>query len=137
MIENGYAKFYPSENKLYELEFKKLETMARNQKVGMWGQCEKEIAKQEAQEKKDEAEKNKFKYTTDNIPPPNPKCLIKGNISNVNSTKGGLQPGDKIYFTPGCPNYETVKVDPARGEEYFCTEEDAKKSGFAKAFMCL
>eukprot|EP00199_Chlamydomonas_sp_CCMP681_P007061 CAMPEP_0119105368 /NCGR_PEP_ID=MMETSP1180-20130426/3347_1 /TAXON_ID=3052 ORGANISM="Chlamydomonas cf sp, Strain CCMP681" /NCGR_SAMPLE_ID=MMETSP1180 /ASSEMBLY_ACC=CAM_ASM_000741 /LENGTH=266 /DNA_ID=CAMNT_0007090397 /DNA_START=325 /DNA_END=1125 /DNA_ORIENTATION=+ len=46
---------------------------------------------------------------------------IKGNINAK---------GVKIYHVPGGPSYTTVKVEPSKGESYFCTTAEAEKAGF-------
>ncbi len=55
-------------------------------------------------------------------------CTIKGTITTT---------GEKIYRTLGCNNYRNFVIDPARGEEMFCTEQQAMDAGFRKAFNCL
>lgn len=55
----------------------------------------------------------------------NPECKIKGNIS--------LNSGDKVYHVPGAEDYESTKIDTARGERWFCTEEEAIENGWRKA----
>jgi len=52
---------------------------------------------------------------------PNPKCLIKGNIS----TKG-----EKIYHLPGGAMYAKTDVEPPRGERWFCTPQEAEAAGW-------
>lgn len=56
---------------------------------------------------------------------PPPGCLIKGNISS--ST------GEKIYHVPGQRNYEQTKIEPEKGERWFCTEEEAIANGWRKS----
>jgi endonuclease YncB( thermonuclease family) len=56
------------------------------------------------------------------------ECNIKGNIHARNKTK--------IYHLPECPNYKTTKIETFRGEEWFCTEEEAISAGFKKAENC-
>lgn len=48
-------------------------------------------------------------------------CNIKGNISSS---------GEKIYHMPGQQFYERTKIEPSKGEQYFCTREEAEKAGF-------
>ncbi|MEM9505107.1 MAG: cold shock domain-containing protein [Cyanobacteria bacterium P01_E01_bin.43] len=55
----------------------------------------------------------------------NPDCVIKGNISH-NS-------GRKYYHLPGMEDYANTEIDPGRGERWFCTEAEAKASGWTKA----
>ncbi len=48
-------------------------------------------------------------------------CDIKGNINNK---------GEKIYHVPGSPSYNNTKIDPEKGERWFCTEAEAQSNGF-------
>ncbi|HEY7687095.1 MAG TPA: thermonuclease family protein [Dongiaceae bacterium] len=52
------------------------------------------------------------------------ECSIKGNIS---------QRGERIYHMPGQLNYADTRIDPARGERWFCTETEARAAGWRKA----
>jgi micrococcal nuclease len=56
---------------------------------------------------------------------PPPGCVIKGNISS--ST------GEKIYHVPGQRYYEQTKIEPEKGERWFCTEEEAIANGWRKS----
>lgn len=60
--------------------------------------------------------------------PPNPECLIKGNIDKNTY--------EKFYHLPGCKHYDQVIIELDIGEKYFCTEEEAQRSGFKKAGTC-
>lgn len=66
------------------------------------------------------------KTCTQSVNPENPKCNIKGNILH----------GEKYYRYPGCAQYDTTLVQLHFGEKWFCTEVQAKKSGFAKGPDC-
>lgn len=63
-----------------------------------------------------------------NIEQTTPKtgCEIKGNISG----------GEKIYHTPDCSSYARTNIDTAKGERFFCTEEEAVGAGWRKAGNC-
>lgn len=50
-------------------------------------------------------------------------CAIKGNI-----TANG-----HIYHMPWSPWYGKVRIDPNKGEQWFCSESDAVKAGFRPA----
>lgn len=50
-------------------------------------------------------------------------CAIKGNVS-----KSG-----KIYHLPGQSDYEATRIDPRRGERWFCSEEEARAAGWRAA----
>ena len=52
------------------------------------------------------------------------QCLIKGNISSK---------GARIYHVPGGRWYDRTKIDPAKGEQWFCSEAEARASGWRKS----
>lgn len=54
-----------------------------------------------------------------------PGCKIKGNIS-ITTRK-------KLYHLPGMRDYEITRIDPTKGERWFCTEAEAKSKGWIKA----
>ncbi len=58
----------------------------------------------------------------------NPKCNIKGNIDKSSDTK--------IYYLPGCAQYQFAIVEEDIGEQWFCTEADARQSAYVKAKTC-
>jgi len=51
-------------------------------------------------------------------------CDIKGNIS---------ENGQKIYHMPGQQYYDNTKIDPGKGERWFCSEEAALANGWRKS----
>jgi len=60
--------------------------------------------------------------------PDNPECNIKGNIDKSENTR--------LYYYPGCAQYDFTIVEKDIGEKWFCTEEEAKTAGFTKAKTC-
>lgn len=60
-----------------------------------------------------------------------PSCNIKGNISDVDSKKV------KYYYSPNCLNYSRTIMELYKGDQWFCTEAEAKKASFAKPKQCL
>lgn len=54
----------------------------------------------------------------------NDDCDIKGNISSS---------GEKIYHVPGQDFYDVTQIDESNGEEWFCSENEAKDSGWRKS----
>ncbi len=48
------------------------------------------------------------------------RCPIKGNISSAG----------RIYHVPWSEWYERTRIDPARGERWFCSEDDAIRAGW-------
>lgn len=55
---------------------------------------------------------------------PSPACRIKGNIN---------MSGERIYHLPGHPYYDETRIDLARGERWFCSEEQARAAGWRKS----
>ena len=62
------------------------------------------------------------------LDPPNPKCPIKGNIDD--RTK------EKEYLTTQCPDYSKTIIEKYMGEEWFCSESEAKKAGYKISPSC-
>jgi endonuclease YncB( thermonuclease family) len=60
--------------------------------------------------------------------PPNKKCLIKANYNYHERTK--------TYFLPECRHYEKVVVKKYQGDDWFCSEAEAKTAGFIKSENC-
>ncbi len=116
LLEQGFANtLFMSKRGRYNniLIHSRNEAVTRGR--GMWGACEQGL-------------KEKTSTFETNDPPPNPECVIKGNISEHGY--------GKTYFLPGCPNYKRVKVDLEKGDRYFCTEEEAEVAGFKRAEGC-
>ena len=118
MVLEGYAfrKTLSPDIKYRDL-FAASEEKARNAKRGMWGACDY----------LEEAEAERVMRQKD-TPPTNKKCTIKGNVSE----KGF----GKIYSYEGCSNYSRVKIDPSRGDQYFCSGEEAEAAGFVLSKSC-
>jgi cold shock CspA family protein len=55
----------------------------------------------------------------------NPSCVIKGNIS--------WNSGCKYYHVPGMEDYVNTQIDTEKGERWFCSETEARESGWVKA----
>lgn len=115
LAKNGFVEYVPSppDNRYADLISSAM-WQAYNNSIGMWPACGYQPAN--IQKRQQDAE------------PLNEDCIIKGNISE----KGF----GKTYLIPGCDNYESVKVDTSKGEQYFCTEEEAGAAGFRKATNC-
>ena len=52
-------------------------------------------------------------------------CNIKGNIS--------IRTGERIYHVPGGEYYDATVINPAKGERWFCSEEEAQAAGWRKS----
>lgn len=55
--------------------------------------------------------------------PPRPDCAIKGNVSD----------SGRVYHLPGQRDYDRTRIDPARGERWFCSEAEARAAGWRRA----
>jgi endonuclease YncB( thermonuclease family) len=51
-------------------------------------------------------------------------CRFKGNIGSK---------GDRIYYTPGDRWYDRTVITVAKGERWFCSEEEARGAGWRRA----
>lgn len=57
-----------------------------------------------------------------------PACVIKGN--NPGTT------GNKTYHLPGCQSYTITAVQLYLGDQWFCTEKEAREAGYTRAVTC-
>ena len=60
--------------------------------------------------------------------PADPKCTIKGN--------NDLDRNENLYLLPACPYYHTVIIRRFEGDQWFCSESEAKKAGFKLSPAC-
>jgi len=51
-------------------------------------------------------------------------CNIKGNIGRK---------GARLYHLPGDRSYAETRIDPARGERWFCSEAEARAAGWRRS----
>ena len=65
---------------------------------------------------------------TQTIKQPIQNCNIKGNVS--------YDTWERIYHLPWCPNYDDTKINSARWERWFCSEQEAINAGRRKAYNC-
>ncbi len=114
LINQGFARSstYPPDVKFQD-QFTAAEGRARIEQRGLWGACRNETGTAAT--------------SAPALPREQGQCEIKGNINAEN---------EKIYHVPGCGSYEKTKIDEARGERYFCREEDALGAGWRKANNC-
>lgn len=104
MVRSGYAWAFVKYSPRYVAE----EAEARKAKSGIWqGEAEPAWVYRER------------KWHVAETAAPS-GCAIKGNV-----TAHG-----HIYHMPWSPWYAKVKVEPAKGEQWFCSEAEAAKAGF-------
>lgn len=120
LVREGYAhaSSYPPDVK-YQEKLRIAEAEAREVGRGLWQECQIENSPASIVEQ--------VKSPADISSSPVLGCTIKGNISSS---------GDKIYHLPGCGSYEKTSIDEARGERWFCSEEEAVSVGWRKAKNC-
>lgn len=106
MVSSGFAWAF----RRYSDDYVGLEGEARRGHVGVW-QANTETPWDFRAKKWDAA----LTQTPDR------KCPIKGNINRKN---------EKIYHTPWSRDYEKTKIDVARGERWFCSEDEAIEAGW-------
>jgi endonuclease YncB( thermonuclease family) len=55
---------------------------------------------------------------------PRQSCDIKGNVAAS---------GERIYHVPGGGYYDATRIDPSRGERWFCSEAEARAAGWRRS----
>ena len=40
--------------------------------------------------------------------------------------------GRRTYFVPTDEGYESIDVDPSRGDRYYCSDEEARRDGWRR-----
>lgn len=120
LVKQGYAYSYsyPPDIK-YQNQFTDAQRLAREQKKGLWGSCPISAPTPTSQAP--------ITTVTPQTTQQSSSCNIKGNISGD---------GEKIYHVPGCGSYSLTKIEAARGEQWFCTEQEALVAGWRKALNC-
>lgn len=115
IIRQGWAQAKPiAPDSRYRVLLSSAQEEAVKGNKGLWENCAYKDGLSTRNERED--------------PPPGPAYVIKGNISGSGF---GM-----TYLTPGCDNYNNVKIDFSKGEQYFKTEKAAQSAGFKKATNC-
>ncbi len=60
--------------------------------------------------------------------PPSASCVIKGNVNTTTRQKN--------YYLPSCSYYAKVLIYKFEGDDWFCTEAEARVAGFTKSETC-
>lgn len=58
------------------------------------------------------------------VQPSRQDCPIKGNVSSK---------GTRIYHVPGQEHYGKTRINPSKGERWFCSEAEAQQAGWRRA----
>jgi endonuclease YncB( thermonuclease family) len=109
MVRQGWALAY----RRYSMDYVDEEAVARREGAGMWrGEF---VAPWEWRRG------TRTDTSNDNQPD---QCVIKGNIGSR---------GARIYHLPGGQYYERTKIEPSKGERWFCTEAEASAAGWRRS----
>ena len=108
MVLNGYAVALPDSFP----EYKEAEEQARQAKLGLWQSDF--VPPWEWREGKG-AEARSSDWVR--------RCNVKGALGPA---------GEAIYYVPTDQEYEDVAIDPARGEQMFCSDEEARAAGWTR-----
>jgi micrococcal nuclease len=113
MVRLGYADAQVlAPNIQYRNALERASQDARKYNRGAWEGCDFE----------------EWKDETEDTPPPNEECTVKGNIS---------ADGVKRYSTENCRSYGQIKINTRDGEEWFCSIEEAEAAGYLKNGDCF
>jgi endonuclease YncB( thermonuclease family) len=115
LVAEGLARAYAQ----FSEDYVAVEAEARAARLGLW-QGPSDAPWEFRAEDRAAAEAD---ASTDGFTPAagNTACAIKGNVSSR---------GDRIYHLPGSAGYARTRIDPARGEAWFCDEAAARAAGF-------
>jgi len=105
LVKEGWALAY----RQYSKDYVRAEAKAKLDNIGLWqGQFVEPW------------DWRRGKRLTKATVPKTNDCIIKGNISS----------SGKIYHTPSSPWYARTKINTAKGERWFCSEEEAEAAGW-------
>jgi endonuclease YncB( thermonuclease family) len=126
MVDRGLAVAY----RRFSLKYVPNEDQAKAAKRGLWAGAFEMPGDYRARTLGGENSVLLIPSTSGTCPPPPPdprpqQCAIKGNIS-------GKKGQPRIYHMPGSRGYEAVAIAPAKGERYFCSEQEALACGWRK-----
>ena len=111
MVANGAAVAF----RRYAGDYIDVENRAQRARLGLW------VLGAESVERPEQF--RAAQWMADQTPALDGDCLIKGNISA----------SGHIYHLPGQRDYDRTGIDTARGERWFCTEEQARAAGWRPA----
>jgi len=106
MVARGAAFAY----RKYSMAYVRQEAEAKSARRGIWQGAAERPDLVRAQKRAD-------------VAPPQAKCAIKGNIS----ARGHL------YHLPGLGSYNATRINTHKGEQWFCSEAQAKAAGWRRA----
>ena len=108
IVQNGYAVALPDSVP----DYNQAEEQARQAKLGLW-QSDFVPPWQWREGKGAEARSSDWIR----------RCNVKGALGPA---------GEAIYYVPTDQDYDSVAIDPARGEQMFCSDEEARAAGWTR-----
>lgn len=127
--EYTYAAAYAKQG-----AFRAAQSQAQSAKRGLWGACSYGAAFNPPSAPTVAAATPRPSSATTPAPFVAPKpstpqttsgaCDIKGNINSE---------GEKIYHVPGQRHYAKTKISAAKGERWFCSEQEAQHAGWRRS----
>ena len=119
LVENGWALAYRRHSQAYVGE----ESLAKSARRGVWrGEFDAPWNWRQAERQRQGSDSRR---TTVAAAPSSGRCTIKGNISHSS--------GKRLYHVPGDPGYADTRISASRGERWFCSEAEARASGWKRA----
>ncbi|MCB1390078.1 MAG: thermonuclease family protein, partial [Rhodobacteraceae bacterium] len=109
LVRGGAALAY----RRYSLDYAGEEETARAAHRGLWRDGDDAMTR---------PEEFRAARRTASLAPAATNCLIKGNVSAHG----------RIYHLPGQRDYDRTRVDTARGERWFCSEDEARAAGWRR-----
>jgi len=109
MVSEGLARAYTR----YGNDYAAAERLAKTEQIGLWQGI--------AAAPWDYRVEARAATASAASEPPSPGCRIKGNVSTS---------GARVYHLPGGRFYDRTRIDPRRGEAWFCDEAEALAAGF-------
>lgn len=135
MINNGYAVVADSPTAFrYRTEFLIAETSARASSRGVWEPSAAQDGGTGPPVRSTPAPVPLFSGgTLPALPSPDRTCEYSGTSEPVIKGNIDSRSGERTYHMPGSLLYSTTRVDEARGDRWFCTEEEALAGGWSKS----
>jgi micrococcal nuclease len=116
LVKEGYAyaKAYPPDTSCHDV-FSAVQAEAKTKSLGLW------LDTRTVKLPTPQAPVTSSESCPQGCLEQKPGCDIKGNINSDDV---------KIYHVPGGSSYSKTKIDPSKGERWFCTADEAVANGW-------
>lgn len=120
IVLDGMAEAY----RRYSMDYDLAEKAAQIAAAGIWsGTIESPAAFRAARSGSAAQTSSGARQASAPQSPPDPACIIKGNISS----------SGKIYHMPHNRDYDRTRIDTQQGERWFCSQAEAQAAGWRAA----